>query len=566
MKGTRVKASPTLALFVRRGFTLARRAFPCTVAAIVTLLLAALVLQLWRADFTIPFYYGAGGDVFTSVTFFRMIADTGWVVQSAKLGMPFGAEFYGYPSTSAAHVIAIKLLLVFVRNPIAAMNTYFLLGFAFSAAIAMYVLRKFGISVPVAAGVAIIYSFLPYRFFRNEAHLFYASYFFVPLAIMVALWLARGNTLFRFSRDFLRRPARLVTGHGWIALAICLLLASDNVYHTFFFAVMVFSGMVIALVRKLPTSAVVGTTAALLATTALGLALNLSPTWVYNRIHPGAGVAFRRAPVESETYSLTLAQLLLPIENHRIPALAAIRAAYDDSAVAVNENTSVSLGIVGTLGFLFLASWLLLHPFSGSRAPPLLDELSCLNAIAFALATFGGVGALFAFYVTDVLHALNRIAPFIAFLCLFAVAIAVDRALAALRANPGRRRYIPLAVTGLVIFALLDQTSAADVPPYTADESSFASMQRFINTIEASLPAGASIFELPVIPFPEENPLYPRILPSEELKPFVHSKALRWSYVPGLCFEHVSNGRPGRGAAHSPFQARIGRFQWSVDR
>lgn len=55
-------------------------------------------------------------------------------------------------------------------------------------------------------------------------------------------------------------------------------------------------------------------------------------------------------------------------------------------------------------------------------------------------------------------------------------------------------------------------------------------MQRFTDAIEASLPAGASVFELPVIPFPEEYFISPRILPSEQLTPFVHSKALRWSY------------------------------------
>jgi phosphoglycerol transferase len=509
---------------------LTRRAFSYAVVAFVTLVLAALVLQLWRADFSVPFYYAAGGEVFLVVTLFKIIAETGWIEQSANLGMPFGAEFYGYPSTSAAHDVAIKVLLFFVKNPIAAMNTYFLLGFPLSAMTAFHVLRRFGVTRSTAAGIAILFSFLPYRFFRNEAHIFYASYFFVPLSIMVVLWVARGDTLFRFSKEALRRPAVFITRHGFIALTVCFILASDNPYDTFFFAVLIVCGLLIAVVRKLAWKAVVATSLILLATIAFGFALNLTPTWLYNGTHPDARLEIQRAPVDSETYSLTLAQLLLPIEQHRLAPLAEMRAAYDAQALAVNENTSASLGFIGAIGFLLLTSRLLFRIFARPKASSLLDDLATLNAISFLLATFGGFGALFAFYVSDVLHAYNRIAPFIAFLSLFAVAIVLDRALAGLRTNRGRRAFAIAAVTGLVAVGLLDQTSAASVPPYAANSSSFASMQRFTDAIEASLPAGASVFELPVIAFPETTVQYPRILPSEELMPFVHSKALRWSY------------------------------------
>jgi hypothetical protein len=97
-----------------------------------------------------------------------------------------------------------------VGNPIAAINSYFLLGFPFSAVTAVYVLRKFGITTFTAAGVAILFSFLPYRFLRNEAHLIYASYLLVPLAIMVALWVARVDALFRFYKEALRYLSCLI--------------------------------------------------------------------------------------------------------------------------------------------------------------------------------------------------------------------------------------------------------------------------------------------------------------------------------------------------------------------
>ena len=227
----------------------ARKALPYVGVALVALGFAAFVLQLWRADFEIPFYYARGGDAFTISALFKIIAETGWVEQSDKLGMPFGAEFYGYPSTSDFHQIAIRMLLALVPNPAVALNVYYLLGFPVTAIATLYVLRRFNVSVAAAATAAVLYSFLPYRFFRNESHLFYANYFLVPFAVMVALWVARGEPLFRLSKDATRARPAIVTRRGWLSLGVCLLLASDNPYHTFFFVVFVASAALIAFVR-----------------------------------------------------------------------------------------------------------------------------------------------------------------------------------------------------------------------------------------------------------------------------------------------------------------------------
>jgi phosphoglycerol transferase len=504
----------------------ARRALPYLGVALVALVLAALVLQLWHADLGIPFYYSRGGDALTVLASFKLIAETGWITQTDKLGMPFGAEFYGYPSTSDFHQVAMRILLTLFPNPAVAMNIYFLLGFPVTAVGTLYVLRRFNLSVSAAATVAILYSFLPYRFFRNESHLFYASYFLVPFAIMVALWVSRGEPLFNFSKDTSRTPAARITRRGWLSLTVCLSLASDNPYHTFFFVAFVASAAFIAFVRFRCISAHAVPAAILIATVFFGFAMNLSPALWHNATHPGPAVAYRRAPADAETYALTLAQLILPIQEHRLPALAAIRTKYDSEALAVNENGSVSLGAIGTLGFLFLAGWLILGSFARRKTTSLFDDLAAFNAIAFALATFGGVGALVAFYLTDSLRAYNRIAPFIAFLSLFAIALLLDRAI---RRRPLRQIWTTLGLAALVLVGVLDQTSSAS-PPYTTSKSSFTSMQRFVAGIEASVPPGTSIFELPVIPFPEEIPRSPVVPPSEELTPFLHSRSLRWSY------------------------------------
>src|SRR5438477_491865 len=92
----------------------------------------------------------------------------------------------------------------------------------------------------VAGAVALLYTFLPYHFFRNETHLQLSMYFMVPFAVLIALGLLSDDPpLTRRTDDggwrFAWRSRRT-----WLVLLAVALLASGGAYY-FAFAMLLFT-------------------------------------------------------------------------------------------------------------------------------------------------------------------------------------------------------------------------------------------------------------------------------------------------------------------------------------
>ena len=93
------------------------------------------------------------------------------------------------------------------------------------------------------------------------------------------------------------------------------------------------------------------------------------------------------------------------------------------------------------------------------------------------------------------------------------------------------------AVLALVLIAgILDQTTSDFVPPYERMASECYLDAQFVKQIEASVPRGGMIFQLPYAPIPERGPIN-KMRGWDSLKGYLHSDGLRWSYG-------VMTGRP----------------------
>jgi phosphoglycerol transferase len=128
----------------------------------------------------------------------------------------------------------------------------------------------------------------------------------------------------------------------------------------------------------------------------------------------------------------------------------------------------------------------------------------------------GGFGSLFALLVSPQIRTYCRLNVFIAFVALFAGVLLLDRL--------GRvRPRLTILGAGLAfILGLLDQTTPVHSNPATA--SRYFSDGELVDRIEKEVPAGAMIFELPFGTFPESIDDY------ELVRPYLHSRSLRWSY------------------------------------
>jgi hypothetical protein len=481
-------------------------------AMVLALAGAALVLELWHADLRAPFAYT--GDATLNLTLIKGVLENAWYFENPDLGAPNGQELYDYPviSMETLNLLLFRILGVGTGDPALVMNLFFLLTFPLTALTAFIVLRRLEVSRGIALVVALLYAFLPYHLSRGEAHVFLSAYYAVPLGAYLAIAVFRGDRLFG------RWRATMITS----VMCAVVATASGSGYYAVFTVVLVIVAAVLAFIVRREREALVAGGAVVAAITAVSL-VQLAPTIVYRAANGTNDEVAQRFWFESENYSLRLTNLLLPVDGHRIGTLARWKNEYT-TQIPQTEARSASLGIIGSLGFVWLVAVAVAAVAGAGRRYDLglHAGLAALTVTAVLLATTGGLSTFFA-VIWPQIRAWNRLSVFIAFFSLAAVALLLGRL--------ERRLRVPVfagLLAVLLVVGVLDQTTKASVPPYEAVKSAWRGDAAAFAALGVRLPAGASVVQLPYEPFPE-----PAATPYgiyEPAKAYLHSDDVHWSW------------------------------------
>ncbi|NDC54570.1 MAG: hypothetical protein EBZ74_09840 [Planctomycetia bacterium] len=237
----------------------------------------------------------------------------------------------------------------------------------------------------------------------------------------------------------------------------------------------------------------------------------------------------------AELFGFRLGQLVLPSSHHRVPALKGIGQAYESGLQGLGfppteAHNSAAIGLLGGLGFLALFPLLVLTRDSDDSGDLVgerfFHKLSVLGVAVFVLGVGGGIGSLMGL-VFPLIRAYNRISVFAGFLGLLTIAAAVTLLSQAVSSTRSTlvctllcAVLLPLGVLDEVPVGVYDVRSASD---------DWKALGRFVGQVEQSLPSGAMIFQLPYVPFPENPPVH-RMHDYDHLKPYLHSRGIRWSY------------------------------------
>ena len=473
---------------------------------------AALVLELWRADLRVPFAYT--GDATLNLTLIKGVLENAWYFENPDLGAPNGQELYDYPviSMETLNLLLFRILGLGTGDPALVMNLFFLLTFPLTALTAFIVLRRLAVSREISLVIALLYAFLPYHFQRGEVHLFLAAYYAVPLGAYLALAVFRGDRLFGRWRPTL------------ITAVMCAVVAtaSGSGYYAVFTVVLVVVAALLAFLVRREREALVAGGAVVAAIAAVSL-VQLAPTIVYRAANGTNDQVAKRFWFESENYSLRLTNLLLPVDGHRIDALARLKNEYTEQ-IPQTEARSASLGIVASLGLVWLVAVAVAACAGIGRRYELglHAGLAALTVTAVLVATTGGLSTFIA-VIWPQIRAWNRLSVFIAFFSLVAVALLLGLL---------ERRLRVLVFAGLLAVVLAvgvyDQTTKAYVPPYDAVEAAWRADAAAFSTLDDGLPPGARVLQVPYEPFPE--PAAAPVGIYEQGKGYLHSDDLRWSW------------------------------------
>jgi phosphoglycerol transferase len=489
---------------------LKRPYLPYLVTGALSFLAFFFAFKLWQADLHVPFAYAYYGDVI-NLKMSEMLRG-GWLYWDPSLAAPFGQNTAALPQLYILNWTVRWIFLEVTRSPFMAANLFDLLAPVLNALAFLYAARRFGVSYFAAIPCAVLFGNLFTVYWRiNAGHEFLASYWIVPLVCIALVQVADGV---RIQRDRV----------GLIFVVTAVLLGLQSHYDVFFACALVVAAILIGCLQRRSMQAL-KTGRLFIVASVVGLVFNAAPNILYFITHRSHGATYARDPMEAYLYSLSIAQLVMPIPSHRLPIFALARERLDIIIPElINENAAATLGLIATLGLGILCVAVIAR--KTWKLPATLRQGGLITLAAIALATTGGVGVLFNRFITPDVRAYNRISPFIAFFCLLAVAIALD-ALRAYLAKRGRLSAFAVVAVVVMIFGVWDQ-SPAHWPPFEQSRERVAIDRVWTARIAATLPPNAAVLQLPYVSYPELPPVGNMMAQREEV-PRLYSDELRWS-------------------------------------
>jgi hypothetical protein len=439
--------------------------------------------------------------------------------QPSQVGAPGPANWNDWPLVEELQVVFLSLLAR-LFGLFAGLNLGMLAAQLLAAATFYLTARWIG-CLPVWSFVGgLAYGLAPFIFAQSPFHITTVFVWHVPLFLLVWRQVATGDGLAWGSREF------------WFAVVLAVVTGLQSPYFTNIFCQLTLLGAgVLAWQRRSwqplkPALAVVAAAAAAFAL------MNLD-TWTYRLAHgPNPGVLVREYKW-LEIYGLKLVDLVIPPIAHRAEPFAAFATAHRAAAPLLDEGSYLGLVGITALGLLVTAAAAALLRGRADEVP--LEAW----AVLWIVLTFttGGLNAILgAFGFTLFRTGCRYSIVILALALLYAACRASDwqREAAARTAAAGRPAdtlaiATLTAAAGLVAVILFDQVPRGPAPEQAAGIArQVAADREFVEKMEAALPAGALVFQLPVMDFPE-SPL-PGIPTYDHFRPYLYSDGLRFSF------------------------------------
>lgn len=483
----------------------------------ISMVLAYWLLGLKDMDLHVPLSYSDDGMCLASIV--KGMGENGWFFANPNLGAPFEGTLYDYPFYGDTFwLIIIKMLMKLFKSYGMALNVFFIMLFPLTSVITYGVLRKLRIKEWIAILGGLSYSFLFYRFTRLvPGHILLAAYCFIPIAVLICIWVSQDDEYFRLKKGFFRSRKNIFT------LVLLPIIAASGIYYAFFMCFFLVVIGFIKIMKQPRNTKALWPIIGMVTIVGISIGILMIPNQIYIS---KAGVnleAPQRGVAEAEIYGLKVARLLIPPGQKDFPIISQIQQKYGE--VPLPGEGSEYLGLFGILGFLILIGLIFIERKKENYTYKVLKTLSQLNIAAILLATIGGFSTLFAIFISTKIRGYNRISVYIAFFGIATLCILLNE----LDKKLGKKDYLfKILVVGLSFLAIIEQSWQMK-PNYEYSKSRYYNDEAFVGYIEEILEEGSSVYQLPYQRFPE-NPPINNMRDYESFRGYLHSTNLKWSY------------------------------------
>lgn len=443
-----------------------------------------------------------------------------------NMGAPAGVDWSSFPTGGERlHMVILGGITSVTGDVWLAANIHLLIVLALTAVCAFLVIRWMGASDLLAGAAGLVFTFLPAAYHHVAlGHPFLVGLYPVPLSIYLAL---------RWTKAGLSKPTELVgiqtSGRSRLSvlgpsvLAV-LLIGLSSTYYSMMAAMLISGlGLLMSVKHRRPRDAA-GPMAV-----AIGILAVLGLSTLPHLLGTSRAAVMDRRLSDSLTYALQPAQLFLPQPGHLIGPLARL-----------GGDSSVALGLAGSIGLILLGWHTLDRIGRPSKAgDPVLDRLTALVALCFAIGVAGGLGWVMARFLVRDFRVWSRVAVFIAFCGIAAIVLTIslltENRTEVVATSPTERASTPdppigssgspqprwwmVAVVAVVLLALFDQRS--QLPTADFVEADMAEDTAVVQELQDALPAGSRVLEWPSVAFPDhfgsERLLAPALLSDDSL-------------------------------------------------
>lgn len=438
-----------------------------------------------------------------------------------RLGAPFGANWSAYPTSDLPLLWllgqASRWIGVFPTANLA------LLLAVISAAVAFYgCARWLRVRWEWAFAGALLFAFTYQSFHRGLPHLLLAFSWTVPLSILSCALVATSKRL------------RWTSAGGVLCLGTAVAIGVGNPYVLFLHLQLLGWALIAQWIgARRRENLVVGGTAIVVAV--LAFAAMEAPMWLHSTDTAAASPLVRNYG-GTERYALKPVELFVPPAGHRWEVLAFLGNRYVRwSDWRSGEAFGPYLGVVGIAGFVWLAA----STFVAALRRQRLHGGGLAAAWVLAFSSVGGVTNIVAFFTgLIVFRATNRFSVFVSAIVLLFVVSRVSRWWSAAVPADGKGGWLAhrpgwlsfMAAAAMATVGIADQTPAGAGAEKRQQIAARVEADRELGRrLEAALPKGATVFQLPVLVFPEAAPPH-QLADYEHFRPYLSTQSLRFSY------------------------------------
>ena len=328
---------------------LLKKTAPYLFIFIVTILTFFYVYRSYGFNLDIPYSYQ--GDAIWNIAGVKGFIENGKFIENINTGAPFGTNYYDYPGSESLYKIFIFVLIFFVKNPVVVLNLYYLLTFILTAIISYIVLKYFKISTNLCIFAALIITFLPYHIKENIGHISLASYYLIPLTVLVLHWIFTNQ--FSIKNNFREISlSKFIKSKIFLSFIIMILVANNGIYYSFFtITFLILAGIIASIEYKdiknlfysfLFTAIIVVT-----------ILINVSPNIIHQFKYGKSIKIAHRLSYETELFSLKIIKLFMPLRNFGSNFIQEYKDGYNNTTV-IKSGVTPYLGILGSIGFILL--------------------------------------------------------------------------------------------------------------------------------------------------------------------------------------------------------------------